>query len=166
MLVILLMGIVVYITNIWKKFLSPQQYNKDTSNIFPVVDVFLPTYFCTHTKQKAEFLKSLLSKKRVQLASLLNFTYRFIDNVLSIYNQENEYYLGHMYHVELKSKGTTESNTSASYLDLRLSIERDCKIHRYFVFSYFYYFASSRPLNLWRMKWGLCLTLLRQQGVA
>ena len=34
-------------------------------------------------------------------------------------------YLGQMYPAELEIKYTTESNTSASYLDLLLSIESD-----------------------------------------
>ena len=52
----------------------------------------------------------------------LGFTYRYIDDVLSINNPEFENYLGQMYPVELEIKDTTESNTSASYLDLLLSI--------------------------------------------
>ena len=36
-----------------------------------------------------------------------------------------------MYPVELEIKDTTESSTSASYLDLRLSIERDGQFHAY-----------------------------------
>ena len=39
------------------------------------------------------------------------------------------YYLGQMYPVELEIKDTTESNTSASYLDLLLSIGRDGQLH-------------------------------------
>ena len=38
-------------------------------------------------------------------------------------------YLGRMYPVELEIKDTTESNTSASYLDLLLSIGRDGQLH-------------------------------------
>ena len=38
-------------------------------------------------------------------------------------------YLGQMYPVELEIKDTTESNTSASYLDLFLSIGRDGQLH-------------------------------------
>ena len=34
-----------------------------------------------------------------------------------------------MYPVELEIKDTTESNTSASYLDLLLSIGRDSQLH-------------------------------------
>ena len=64
-----------------------------------------------------------------QLASRFNFTYRYIDDVLSINNPEFENYLGQMYPVELEIKDTTESNTSASYLDLLLSIGRDGQLH-------------------------------------
>ena len=66
-------------------------------------------------------------KKR--LASQFNFTYRYIDDVLSNYNPDFENYLGQMYPPELEIKDTTESNTSASYLDLLLSIGRDGQLH-------------------------------------
>ena len=77
----------------------------------------------------AEFIQSLLSTGRKQLASRFNFTYRYIDDVLSINNPEFENYLGQMYPVELEIKDTTESNTSASYLGLLLSIGRDGQLH-------------------------------------
>ena len=60
-----------------------------------------------------------------KLASQFNFIYRYIDDVLSINNPDFENYLGQMYPAELEIKDTTESNTSASYLDLLLSIESD-----------------------------------------
>ena len=78
---------------------------------------------------EAEFIQSLLSTGRKQLASRFNFTYRYIDDVLSINNQEFDNYLGQMYPVELEIKDTTESNTSASYLDLLLSIGRDGQLN-------------------------------------
>ena len=62
-------------------------------------------------------------KKR--LASQFNFTYRYIDDVLSINNPYLENYLGQMYPPGIEIKDTTESKTSASYLDLLLSIGRD-----------------------------------------
>ena len=46
-----------------------------------------------------------------------------------INNPDFENYLGQMYPPELKIKDTTESNTSASYLDLLLSIGRDGQLH-------------------------------------
>ena len=86
------------------------------TNCAPLLaDIFLYSY-------EAEFIQSLLSTGRKQLAYRFNFTYRYIDDVLSINNPEFENYLGQMYPDELEIKDTTESNTSASYLDLLLSI--------------------------------------------
>ena len=83
-----------------------------------LADIFLYSY-------EAEFIQSLLSNGKKKLASLFNFTYRYIDDVLSINNPGFENYLGQMYPAELEIKDTTESNTSASYLDLLLLIESD-----------------------------------------
>ena len=47
------------------------------------------------------------------------------NDVLSINNPDLDNNLGQMYPAELEIKDTTESNTSASYLDLLLSIESD-----------------------------------------
>ena len=78
------------------------------TNCAPLLaDIFLYLY-------EAEFIQSLLSTGRTQLASRFKFTYRYIDDVLSINNPEFENYLGQMYPVELEIKNTTESNTSAS----------------------------------------------------
>ena len=85
------------------------------TNCAPLLaDIFLYSY-------EADFIQSLVSTGKKKLASQFNFTYRYIDDVLSI----NENYLGQMYPAELEIKDTTESNTSASYLDLLLSIESD-----------------------------------------
>ena len=85
------------------------------TNCAPLLaDIFLYSY-------EAEFIQSLLSTSRKRLASQFNLTYRYIDDVLSINNPDFENYLGQMYPPELKIKDTTESDTSASYLDLLLS---------------------------------------------
>ena len=81
-----------------------------------LADIFLYSY-------EAEFIQSLLSTGKKKLASQFNFTYRYIDDVLSINNPDFENYLGQMYPTELEIKDTTESNTSASYLDLLLPCE-------------------------------------------
>ena len=92
-----------------------------------IVPLFSPTSFCIHTKRI--FIQSLLSTGKKHLASRFNLTYRYIDDVLSINNPEFENYLGQMYPAELEIKDTTESTTSASYLDLLLSIGRDGQLH-------------------------------------
>ena len=63
-----------------------------------------------------------------ETASLVNLTYRYINDVLSINNSEFEHYLCQMNPAELEIKDTTESTTSASYLDI-LSIGRDGQLH-------------------------------------
>ena len=75
-------------------------------NFAPLLaDIFLYSY-------EAEFIQSLLSTGRKWLASQFNFTYRYIDDVLSINNPVFENYLCQMYPPELEIKYTTESNTS------------------------------------------------------
>ena len=59
------------------------------------------------------------------LRAQFNFTYRYIDDVLSINNPDFDNDLGQMYPAELEIKDMTKSNTSASYLDLILWIESD-----------------------------------------
>ena len=83
-----------------------------------LADIFLYSY-------EAEFIQSLLSTGKNKITSRFNFTYRYIDDVLSINIPDFENYQGQMYTAELETKDTTESNISASYLDLLLSIERD-----------------------------------------
>ena len=93
------------------------------TNCVPLpADIFLYSY-------EAEFIQSLLSTGKKQLASRFNLTYRYIDDVLSINNPEFENYLGYIDPVELEIKNTTESIASASYLDLLLTIMRDGQLH-------------------------------------
>ena len=89
------------------------------TNCAPLLaDIFLYSY-------EADFIQSLPSTGKKKLASQFNFTYRYFDDVLSINNPDFENYLGQMYPAELEIKNMTESNTSASFLDLLLSIGRD-----------------------------------------
>ena len=88
----------------------------------PLADIFLYSH-------EAKFIQSLLSTGRKRLESQFHFTYGKINGVLSINNADIENYLGQMYAPELEIKDTTESNTSASYLDLLLLISRDGQLH-------------------------------------
>ena len=73
------------------------------TNCAPLLaDIFLYSY-------EAEFIQSLLSAGKKRLASQFNFTYRYIDDVLSINNPDFENYLGQMYPPELEIKDTTEA---------------------------------------------------------
>ena len=89
------------------------------TNCVPLLaDIFLNSY-------EAECIQSLLSAGKKKLASQFNFTYRSIDDVLSINNPEFQSYFGQMYPAEFEIKDMTESNTSVSDLDLLLSMGRD-----------------------------------------
>ena len=91
------------------------------TNCAPLLaDIFLYLY-------EADFIVFDLNGK--ETASRFNLTYRYIDDVLSRNNPEFEHYLGQMYLAELEIKDTRESTTSASYLDLLLSIGRDGQLH-------------------------------------
>ena len=59
-----------------------------------LADIFLYSY-------EAEFIQSLLLAGKIHLASQFNFTYRYIDVVLSNNNTDSENYLGQMYPAEL-----------------------------------------------------------------
>ena len=94
----------------------------DTNCALLVADIFLYSY-------GADFIQSLLSTGKKQLASRFNLTYRYIDDALSINNPEFDNYLGQMYPAELEIKDNTESTTSVSYLDLLLSFGRRGQFH-------------------------------------
>jgi hypothetical protein len=62
------------------------------------------------------------------LAVAFNLTFRYIDDVLSINNDQFHSYVDFIYPSELEIKDTTESSTSASYLDVLLNIDADGKL--------------------------------------
>ncbi|KAK3094748.1 hypothetical protein FSP39_005718 [Pinctada imbricata] len=87
------------------------------TNCAPLLaDLFLYSY-------EADFIQTLRSTGRKHLASQFNFTFRYIDDVLSINNPKFKDHLHELYPHELEIKETTESDRSASYLDILLSFD-------------------------------------------
>jgi hypothetical protein len=96
-------------------------------------------------------------KRRINLLLWpLNSTFRYIDDVLSINNDQFHSYVDSIYPSELEIKDTRESSTSASYLDILLSIDADGKLttHLYdkrddfsFTIVNFPYICSNIPLS-------------------
>ena len=74
---------------------------------------------------EAEFIAFALGSGKIETASQFNFTYRYINDVLSINNPDFKNYLGQIFPTELEIKDMTESNTSASYLDLRTPVDQE-----------------------------------------
>ena len=87
------------------------------TNCAPLLaDLFLYSY-------EAEFVQSLLQAGKKHLAQQFNFTYRYIDDVLSLKNTKCAEYLEFIYLCELEIKETNESAASSSYLDCYLYID-------------------------------------------
>jgi hypothetical protein len=79
------------------------------TNCAPLLaDLFLYSY-------EAEFIQKLLHEKKKSLAVAFNSTFRYIDDVLSINNNQFQSLVDSIYPNELEIKDTTESFTSPSY---------------------------------------------------
>jgi hypothetical protein len=63
----------------------------------------------------------------------LNHSYRYIDDVLSINNHIFHNYVHTIYLDELDIKYTTETDISASYLDILLNIDSNGKLTKYII---------------------------------
>ena len=81
-----------------------------------LADLFLFSY-------EAEFVQSLLQTGKKHLAQQFNYTYRYIDDVLSLKNIKFAEYLEFIYPCELEIKETTETAASSSYLDCYIYID-------------------------------------------
>ena len=87
------------------------------TNYAPLLaDLFLYSY-------ESEFLQKLVKDKKIHEARAFNFTYRYIDDVLSINNSRFAEFLPLIYPPELEVKETTDTASSASFLDLYLEFD-------------------------------------------
>ena len=92
------------------------------TNCAPLLaDLFLYSY-------EADFIHGLLKKNKNKLARSFNFTFRYIDDVLSLNNSRFGDFVDRIYHIELELKDTTNTDSSASYLDLHLEIDTDGRL--------------------------------------
>jgi hypothetical protein len=81
------------------------------TNCAPLLaDLFLCSY-------ESEFLQKLVKDKKIHEARTFNFTYRYIDDVLSINNSRFAAFLPLIYPPELEVKETAYTASSASFLD-------------------------------------------------
>jgi hypothetical protein len=77
---------------------------------------------------ESEFLQKLVKDKKIHEARAFNFTYRFIDDVLSINNSRFAEFLPLIYPPELEVKETTDTASFASFLDLYLEFDDSSQI--------------------------------------
>ena len=64
-------------------------------------------------------------EKRKKLAQSFNFTFRYIDDVLSLNNSRFGDFVDGIYPIELEIKDTTDTDMSASYLNIHLEIDNE-----------------------------------------
>jgi hypothetical protein len=86
-----------------------------------LVDLFLYSY-------EADFIQGFRKKNENKLARSFNFTFRYIDGVLSLNNSRLGDFVDHIYPIELEIKDSTDTDRCALYLDLHLEIDRERRI--------------------------------------
>jgi len=103
-----------------------------TNCVSLLADLFLYSY-------ETDFIQELLKKNEKKLARSFNFTFRYIDDVLSLNNSMFGNFVDRIYPIELEIKDTTDTDRSASYLDLHLEIysERRLRMKLYDKRDYF-----------------------------
>ena len=80
-----------------------------------VADLFLFSY-------EYNFLEKLTKEKKLHLAKKFNLVFRYIDDLFSLNIEDFGKYAKEIYPPELELKETTEGKTTASYLDLSITI--------------------------------------------
>ena len=87
----------------------------------PLVDLFLYSY-------ETDFIQGLLKNNEKKTARSFNFTFRHIDDVLSLNNSRFGDFIDRIYPIELETKDTTDTDRSASYPDLNLELESEGRL--------------------------------------
>ena len=83
-----------------------------------LTDLFLYSY-------EADFIQVLLKKTEQKLARSSNFTFRYIDDVLSLNYSKFGEFVDRIYPIEPEIKDITDTEIAASYLDLHLEIDSE-----------------------------------------
>ena len=77
---------------------------------------------------EADFIQRLLKKNEKKLVRSFNFTFRYIDDVLSLNNFSFGDFVDRIYPIELEIKDTKDTYRCASYLDLHLEIDSEGRL--------------------------------------
>ena len=80
----------------------------------------------------ADFMQGLLKKNEKKLARFFNFTFCYIDDVLSLNNSRFSDFVDRIYPIELEIQDTTNTDRSAPYLDLHLEIDSEGRLRTKF----------------------------------
>ena len=103
-------------------------FNRQSAYLWvQAVLLFSPT--CSFIRMRQTSYRGFSRKtKRSYPDPLISFTFRYIDDVLSLNNSRYGDFVDRIYPIELEIKDTTNTNTSASYLDLHLGIDSERRL--------------------------------------
>ena len=90
-----------------------------------LADLFLYSY-------EAYFIQGLRKKNEKKLARSLNFTFRYMDDVLSLNNYRFGDFVDCIYPIELEVKATSDTDRSACYLGLHFEIDSEGRLRTKF----------------------------------
>ena len=79
---------------------------------------------------EADFIQGLLKKNEKKPARSFNFTFRYRDYVLSLNNSRFGDFVDCIYPIELEIKDTTDTDRSASYLDIHIEIDSEWRLYK------------------------------------
>ena len=82
-----------------------------------LADLFLYSF-------EADFIQGLLKKNEKKLARSFNFTFRYVHDVLPLINIRLGDFVDRIFPIELEIKDITDTDRSASYLNIHLEIDR------------------------------------------
>jgi hypothetical protein len=104
------------------------------TNIFNMLELLIYNIFAMFGGRvfsyEAEFIQVLLKKNEKKLARSFNFTFRYIDDVLSLNNSRFGDFVDRIYPIEFEIKNTTDTDRSASYINLHLEIDSRGRLRR------------------------------------
>jgi hypothetical protein len=93
----------------------------DTNCAPLLTDIFLYSH-------AADVIQGLLKKNGKKVARFFNFTFRYIDDVLSLNNSRFGDFVDRLYPIEFEIKDTTDTDRSASCVDLHLEIDSEGRL--------------------------------------
>ena len=107
-----------------KDFTDDIFFAKSLDPIYQKWNKGLSWHVCLYSYE-ADFIQGLLKKNEKKLAQSFNFSFHYIDDVLSLNNSRFGDFVDRIYTVELEIKDTTDTDRYASYLDLHLEIDSE-----------------------------------------
>ena len=123
-------------------------------NLQPLIDNIFVTFDGRVFNRQSAYLYKLCSSfcrgfsRKRKANPIFNFTFRYIDDVLSLHNSQLSDFVDPIYPIEHEIKDTTDIANSASYLDLHLEIDSEKRLR-----TKLYHRRNAFNFPLWTFHW-------------